>query len=168
MVWTLVSLTFNLFYKSVLILKIVTKDMDDFNGKFCKNGSFPVVRVLSDCLKAKRIIGTTSIEDKKTTIVKISTKTTKTTKKVETTSLASVSSMEPNITSIFDLYDEPSIFDFYDDAFFDLYDDSKKNPFDSNDPFDTDSFETKRNSTCSNLKHNSLLFFILLIKILTQ
>lgn len=38
-----------------------------------------------------------------------------------------MSSIEPNITSIFDLYDEPSIFDFYDDAFFDLYDDSKQN-----------------------------------------
>ena len=27
--------------------------MDDFNGKFCKNGSFPVIRAVSDCFKKK-------------------------------------------------------------------------------------------------------------------
>ena len=27
--------------------------MDDFNGKFCKNGSFPVIRAVSECFKKK-------------------------------------------------------------------------------------------------------------------
>ena len=28
--------------------------MDDFKGKFCNNGSFPVIRAVSDCFKKKR------------------------------------------------------------------------------------------------------------------
>jgi hypothetical protein len=28
--------------------------MDDFSGKFCNNGSFPVIRAASDCLKQKK------------------------------------------------------------------------------------------------------------------
>jgi hypothetical protein len=28
-----------------------TLDMDDFNGKFCKNGTFPIIRSVSDCFK---------------------------------------------------------------------------------------------------------------------
>jgi len=29
------------------------KDMDDFNGKFCKNGSFPVIKSVRDCFNKK-------------------------------------------------------------------------------------------------------------------
>lgn len=62
-----------------------------------------------------------------------------------------MSSIEPNITSIFDLYDEPSIFDFYDDAFFDLYDDSKQN-----NNFD---ILPKSNSSINQIKLHFILIF---------
>lgn len=94
--------------------------MDDFSGDFCKNGTFPVVRVLSECLKAKRINGSTILPTKKTTPSK------KPINKPSTKQTTPTTSIVPNITSIFDLYDEPSIFDFYDDAFFDLYDDNNR------------------------------------------
>lgn len=47
--------------------------MDDFNGKFCKNGSFPVIRAVRDCFK-KAMIKTT------TTTTTTSTKKSKTTR----------------------------------------------------------------------------------------
>jgi hypothetical protein len=37
------------------------KDMDDFNGKFCNNGSYPIIRSVSDCFKeSSRLTATTS------------------------------------------------------------------------------------------------------------
>lgn len=47
--------------------------MDDFNGKFCKNGSFPVIRAVRDCFK-KAMVKTTT-----TTTTTTSSKKSKTT-----------------------------------------------------------------------------------------
>jgi hypothetical protein len=34
--------------------------MDDFNGKFCKNGSFPVIRSVKNCFDKQDVIKTTT------------------------------------------------------------------------------------------------------------
>ena len=50
-----------------------TLDMDDFSGKFCNNGSFPVIRAVSDCFK-KAMIKTTTTTTITTTIPNKSSK----------------------------------------------------------------------------------------------
>jgi hypothetical protein len=88
-------------------------------------------------LKQKRILGTTTTKTTKP-IIKLTTKSTSTRTKTTTTTtstkkffttiktsesfdLNSLNEDKNEIASLFELYDEPSIFDFYDDAFFDEY-----------------------------------------------
>ena len=87
-------------------------------------------------MKQKRIPGTTTTKITKP-IIKLTTKSTTTRTKTTTTTstkktlttiktsesfdLNSLNEDKNEIASLFELYDEPSIFDFYDDAFFDEY-----------------------------------------------
>ena len=44
-----------------------TLDMDDFSGKFCKNGTFPVVRTLKQCFDTPPTTTTTKTTPTTTT-----------------------------------------------------------------------------------------------------
>ncbi len=62
--------------------------MDDFNGKFCKNGTFPIIRSVSDCFKGSMKTTTVEVETTTITITEEPTTTTTTRRKYSKTSKA--------------------------------------------------------------------------------
>ena len=76
--------------------------MDDFNGKFCKNGSFPVIRAVSDCFKKKVNPSCLKCSEMKNCFncFKLKLKKQKRTTTTSTTSTSTVTSIESDDNAV--------------------------------------------------------------------